>query len=846
MDHATTAALYVTDQERNRSGRESEKPRLSTETAGSSSKSRLPLTSAEAAASLAHAHQKSTGSWKPETQRAAEKAAIVAKDYRVARPSSVENLSPEVFKAAVLASRDSVSGSSPIQRPAGCTDDPYAEVKISVIPRRQIQEKFRVEIESEAINAASGALSRSRNRAESAPVKPVFRPEATYALSAAAAISHRTGSGSQARYESLDRSMEAARIHNIANTNVQLYTSTPPVEIEVEERNRRDTLRAAAVSMAKDMYTIARARTEELDLAGPASPTAQSQRLSPSQDFPSDEPMALTKSTNLHEVAQKIVAEKVAQMPQSDETYGQYYGTPTRSRLSMSRKLRRRSSSESDASNFDKQRSMEIRNQMSFLQNRLHELNSQKRRDQAELMEIARRNVDAAIHDMDEKSYARTGKLSPNVQREWEEKARERAKAESEARLSIFGKIAIAGDKYVDDAEVKAVARARIQPTLDGISSRVEEQRAREMEQRLDERQRKRLQEIERSREAEVKSEQKQGKAIARRVKKDQKTATAERKRPENDGQRFWVRRPKVFHGKSGVIGETDSVTNGFGRDEKLQQMPAPTRDGNNQPSAEDLHQVKQQLHPPEDASDDHGPTASDISEEVEDPAAVVGATEASTTSKSSSALTPPKRESKFKTWLKTKVGRRQRPGQPPSDARTTNGPSLENAPDPANHGSSCQGILPSPTPATEQSIEPSSYNRELQLSQRDSLSESFAALRQWSISTNQSGQDGHPEDGNLTSRRQRLRRSLKSLILRKSPEDLAGNSPLPSATSSSQPTDSASIVISRPSASRTTEHDELRDSFVEETLPPPPNLNGIVGRTSHSPARDSKFFEDL
>lgn len=334
--------------------------------------------------------------------------------------------------------------------------------------------------------------------------------------------------------------------------------------------------------------------------------------------------------------------------------------------------------------------------------------------------------------------------------------------------------------------------------------------------------------------------------AIARRVKKDQKTATAERKRPENDGQRFWVRRPKVFHGKSGVIGETDSVTNGFGRDEKLQQMPAPTRDGNNQPSAEDLHQVKQQLHPPEDASDDHGPTASDISEEVEDPAAVVGATEASTTSKSSSALTPPKRESKFKTWLKTKVGRRQRPGQPPSDARTTNGPSLENAPDPANHGSSCQGILPSPTPATEQSIEPSSYNRELQLSQRDSLSESFAALRQWSISTNQSGQDGHPEDGNLTSRRQRLRRSLKSLILRKSPEDLAGNSPLPSATSSSQPTDSASIVISRPSASRTTEHDELRDSFVEETLPPPPNLNGIVGRTSHSPARDSKFFEDL
>lgn len=472
------------------------------------------LSSAGAAASLAHAHQKSLGSWKPETPRTAEKAAVVAKDYRVIRPSSAENLSPEVFKAAVLASRDSAS---PTQWPDSA-DDHFAEEKFSVIPRRQIQEKSGVEIESGAVSAASGALSRSRRRAESAPVKPAFRPEATYALSAAAAISHRTGLGNPAKSEGPGRSMEAARIHNMAKTNVQLYTSTPPVELEVEERNRKDTLQAAAVSMAKDMYAIAQARTEESSFAGPASSTAQSryhsQRLSPSQDPPSDDLMSSSKPTNLHEVAQKIVAEKMAQMQQNDDTWGQYYGTPTRSRLSMSRKLRRRSSSESDASKFDKQKSMEIRNQMSFLQSCLHELNSQKSRDRAELMEIARRNVNSAIHDMDEKSYARTGKLSPNVQREWEEKARERANAESEARLSIFGKIAIGGDKYVDDAEVKAIARARIQPTLDEISTQVEEQRAKEMEQRLDEKQRKRLQEIEQNREAEAKSEQKQGKGM--------------------------------------------------------------------------------------------------------------------------------------------------------------------------------------------------------------------------------------------------------------------------------------------------------------------------------------------
>jgi hypothetical protein len=304
-----------------------------------------------------------------------------------------------------------------------------------------------------------------------------------------------------------------------------------------------------------------------------------------------------------------------------------------------------------------------------------------------------------------------------------------------------------------------------------------------------------------------------------------------------------------VFHGKSGVV---DSVTNGLGRDKTLQQAPTPTMDEDNQPSAEDvMHQVNQQLHSSKDTSEVHSPTASDISKEVEDPTAVIGAAEGSTTSKASSALASPKGDSKFKTWLKTKVGHRQRLNKPPMDARTTDGPSHEIVSDPNRStnldGNCCQEILSSPMPTPEKRIEPSSYNSELQPSQRDSLSESFAALRQWSTSTNQSGQDSYPENGNQ-SRRQRLRRGLKSLILRKPPEDLAGNTPLPSATSSSQPTDSASIAISRPSASRTTtaEHDELRDGFVEETLPPPPNLTGIVGQTSPSSARDSKFFEDL
>jgi hypothetical protein len=527
------------------------------------------LASASAAASLAHASQRPLEFWKPEKQPDAEKAAVLARGYQVVEPAApVSTTNPEVYRAALSAARERLVVPSPAVVAPDQGYDQSAAEQVMMASGRAPRETPAVEIDRGALTAAMGALS-SRRRAESAPIKPQLRQDAGYALSAAT-ISHRASLGTEVILENLDPSMEASRIHNIARTNVRLYTASPPVQIEVEEQRQRDTLRAAAISMAKDMYAVAAAK--ESELAGSVSSTGQhrrSRRLSQSQFSwtTGDERGVTQRPTNLHEAAQKLAAEKLAKMQRTGLDYQQdYYGTgpAARSRLTITRRLRRRTSSDSDASQIDWERSAEIRNQMSSLQTRLHQIDEKKRRDRAELMEIARKNVHAAIHDMDEEVYARTGKPSPSMQREWEERAHERAKAESEARMSTFGRIPIGGQTYVDEVDVEAIARSRIQPTLDEITDRVEEQKAREIEQRLDEEKRLRWLEIDRQRDLDTKEAEKRQRglnsypqlnhpfgvadrqaAAAKRAEKEER----EKKRRDRESQGFWDRTSRVLRG---------------------------------------------------------------------------------------------------------------------------------------------------------------------------------------------------------------------------------------------------------------------------------------------------------
>jgi hypothetical protein len=67
----------------------------------------------------------------------------------------------------------------------------------------------------------------------------------------------------------------------------------------------------------------------------------------------------------------------------------------------------------------------------------------------------------------------------------------------------------IGGGKYIDQADIEAVALARVQPTLDEITEKTEKRRAEEEERRLDQEERKREERREKERAAELKAEEK-------------------------------------------------------------------------------------------------------------------------------------------------------------------------------------------------------------------------------------------------------------------------------------------------------------------------------------------------
>jgi hypothetical protein len=123
------------------------------------------------------------------------------------------------------------------------------------------------------------------------------------------------------------------------------------------------------------------------------------------------------------------------------------------------------------------------------------------------LMEAARRNVNAKLHDMEMQVYADTGRAPPSIQKQWDEAARERVRQEAETSEAKSvtperERVNIGASRYMDMADVETVARSRMQPALDEITDQAERRRAEELEARLDEEERQRQAAIEREREA--------------------------------------------------------------------------------------------------------------------------------------------------------------------------------------------------------------------------------------------------------------------------------------------------------------------------------------------------------
>ena len=459
-----------------------------------------PESSAGAAASLANKDHKSFEHWKPGDIPAASKAAMLAKDYKAA-PLWHPELSAAGSKAALLAQKE--GGDVKVWRPsptdAGNSAAGQAMRMKGLSP--QLDYGHTEEGGRRAMMAATQSMASGRKRAGSTPVEVSLYPDsknsAANALKAATSVS-RAAAGSQPEPRvPAGPTIDAGKIHNAAVTNLsrEMYTSHPPVAPEVEEKNRQAGLRAAAVSMAKQMYDVqqkileAAAETRRSD----SSYAATSVHNRPASAT-SEESYNPPQYANLQEAAQKLAAERLAKLHDEHAAYRNYYGTPAAPQThKLSIRGRRRRASSDDPED-DQERSQQIRSEMSLFTDKLAQVDAKKRQqDRESLLAAAQRNVRASMHGIDEKVFNETGKVSPAMMEEWEEKAKAKAKAESSARMVNHGKVNIGGGRYMDQSEIDAIAAAKVQPTIDEVTATAERHRARDEELRQQQLERERL-----------------------------------------------------------------------------------------------------------------------------------------------------------------------------------------------------------------------------------------------------------------------------------------------------------------------------------------------------------------
>ena len=448
--------------------------------------------SAGAAASLAAANKKSFEHWKPGQIAPANTAAKLANDFKPT-PQWQPEASAAGSKAALLAHKSGshVNTWQPDASPEGSS---AAGVAVRTKSKSSTPDTGASgESQSKALRAATGAMS-TRGRSGSLPARSYEYPDSSN--SAKNALNAATKAAKPSKPAQLPPTdlpglsdEDATRIHNAAVTNLSrdMYTSTPPVKAEVDERNRRAGLQAAAVSMAKNMYD---AQQKVLDSHASQEQQSHQAARSSHNRQPSVEPNRREQAMqylNLQATAQKLASERLAKLNDESAEYRSYYGTtsPARSRLSL--RGRRRSSSDGGLSDSDKARSDRIRSEMSLFNSKVAEVDAKKRqKDRNSLLAAAQRNVTKNMQGLDEKVFEETGKSSPAMRADWEAKARVKVEAESKSRLQNYGKVDIGGGKYLDQSEVDAIAAAKVQPTLDDITEKAEEQRALDEKRRLE------------------------------------------------------------------------------------------------------------------------------------------------------------------------------------------------------------------------------------------------------------------------------------------------------------------------------------------------------------------------
>ncbi|CAE7201476.1 hypothetical protein CFE70_008263 [Pyrenophora teres f. teres 0-1] len=569
--------------------------------------------SAGAAALLADQNKKSPEWWKPEQSSAAGKAALIANSYKMA-PAWQPEASTAGSKAALLAHRDAVRTNAwqPEASADGHSAATIAMRKKATGPN--IDHGYTDQGRKNAFTAATDAHSASRRlRAQSNPTPPPLYPDAHNSAKnalGAATLAHSASTRAKPQVSAVGSNrhghgaMEAARIQHAKSISRDMYTSTPPVSLETREKEHNDALRASAISMAKKIYDVQQQSINGAPGRSAARTGAAAAHSQQPATGEADIKQQAMRYIGIQEAAQKLAQERLAKIGfDENAAYRSYYGyeQPTRSKLSMRRGRNRAHSAsetataETSDSDEDDFRSRRIRSQMEQFNKQLADVDAKKREnDRKSLLAAAQRRVQAQMQGMDKKIYDETGKMSSTMIDEWDEKARKRAVANSENRMENHGRVHIGNGKWMDQADIDAIAQARIQPTLDEITEKTEKRlaeeekrRAEEEERRLDMEHEKRRIKTEKERAAEMKAEEKQGREEEKRAAKaravEEKTAAKQEKEAEKTRRLEEDKLAREQHkSKDALVADSTAEGVTVRENDDLYNEPTPSTDARN------------------------------------------------------------------------------------------------------------------------------------------------------------------------------------------------------------------------------------------------------------------------
>jgi len=253
-----------------------------------------------------------------------------------------------------------------------------------------------------------------------------------------------------------------------------MYTSHPPVSIEVEEKRRASEIHSSAVALARQAYLQQQKLAEQQ-----AHDDAYSDDMRSSTDLGQPEPV------NLHEAAYKLAQERLEKLQEEFRKNRelQEQNTPDQipaplHRVANALRIRHRSSSDSDLQLRRHNRTSRATAILPPLQSKADE--EQRRKDREAVLTVARKNVESQLRGIDESIYEETGKVPPCKLTEWAPRAEAVALAKVASEMPPPGKRDVGGGMYVAQDEIDAVAVRKVKPILREMDVRAEKEHERQ------------------------------------------------------------------------------------------------------------------------------------------------------------------------------------------------------------------------------------------------------------------------------------------------------------------------------------------------------------------------------